>query len=301
MPYNISRTHKINNESTPATMNFTDITVNDNSVERSFTSSAFVGTNFLDYSASIFESLVWRMSNYAYHSEPNNAINGQLWYDTSVDTLKVLVGEDYSSEWYDLKSPSTLGIDGNIIPDTNNKYLVGNNVLTWKALYTENLYVKSDLSFLLGDSSQFTDIDTLIPREAIDIKNNSIVAGDNVADALINLTRRVSATEITIIDVTQEGGTYNISPADNVRYRFTSDTPITLNIQYTSDPSISYFEVFGAGLGNITLTGDTNVSFRINANVFGEDTFRVALFSIEDFSDAVGSEINSWNSIGDYN
>jgi len=53
------------------------------------TSLTLVGRDYAGYGAFLNENFVYLLENFASDAEPEHAINGQLWYDTSVKTLKV--------------------------------------------------------------------------------------------------------------------------------------------------------------------------------------------------------------------
>lgn len=296
--YSVQRTHSILGEPTPPTMLFTSFSVQDGGINSEDISSRLVGTDYLNYSAPIFESLIWRLGNYAHDHPPINPVNGQLWFDTSTDTLKLLTGDDYSNEWASLKASSTVNMSENIIPDINNQYVIGENFSVWNNLHVSDMYVRDDL--LLSASTSSKDVDTLVPSTQYNVTNVSNVDGDSLGDAMTRLYARASTTDTVVVDVDQQGGTYNLVPDGNIRYRFTSEVPITLNLQYGTNSPSRYFEVVGAALGLITLSSDSEVTLTVN-DASNAREFRVAYFSLLDRIDSVGNESVSWAAIGDFN
>jgi hypothetical protein len=53
------------------------------------TSLTLVGRDYAGYGAFLNENFVYLLENFAANTAPQNQITGQLWYDTSVKTLKV--------------------------------------------------------------------------------------------------------------------------------------------------------------------------------------------------------------------
>lgn len=86
MSYNVNFT---NNSKQP-------ITVNDLSINNTDTSLSFIGKNYPAYAQFVGENFLHLLENFASTTEPSNAVEGQLWYDTSVSTLKI---RDGGSRW----------------------------------------------------------------------------------------------------------------------------------------------------------------------------------------------------------
>lgn len=71
----------------------TEIIVQDGTIDQS-TSIKIIGRNTPGYGEIIFENFVHMLENFAYDSAPENATQGQLWYDTSNKKLKINLGID---------------------------------------------------------------------------------------------------------------------------------------------------------------------------------------------------------------
>lgn len=80
MPYTINHSDETKNP----------ILVNDNTINSSDTSLKFPGRNEKGYGVAIAENFLNLLENFASPTEPDNAIEGQLWYDTSVPSSKIL-------------------------------------------------------------------------------------------------------------------------------------------------------------------------------------------------------------------
>ena len=69
-------------------------TVLDGTTDTTATSLTLVGQNYIGWGEIFQENLVHLMENFARSALPANALVGQLWFDTTAKSLKVLVAED---------------------------------------------------------------------------------------------------------------------------------------------------------------------------------------------------------------
>jgi len=83
----------------PYTLNKTDGTILtdllDNSVDRTTTDLALVGKNTANYGELFNENFIKLLENFASDQEPRSPLKGQLWFDTSEDTLKIYTGNTF--------------------------------------------------------------------------------------------------------------------------------------------------------------------------------------------------------------
>lgn len=83
----------------PYTLNKTDGTILtdllDNSVDRTTTDLALVGKNTANYGELFNENFIKLLENFASEEEPRSPLKGQLWFDTSEDTLKIYTGNTF--------------------------------------------------------------------------------------------------------------------------------------------------------------------------------------------------------------
>jgi microcystin-dependent protein len=105
------------------------IKVADGTVNTSATSLAFAGRGYPGYAPIIADDLLHLLENFAAPNAPINPVQGQLWYDTSVNVLKVYDSTSWSTAGNLKKSTSAPAIANSIAGDlwantaTNQLYL----------------------------------------------------------------------------------------------------------------------------------------------------------------------------------
>ena len=96
----------INNSRGQLIVNLADGTINTTA-----TSLTLVGRNIVNYGESENENYVYLLENFANDSPPNNAILGQLWYNSTTDVISAydsanswvaLASQDYVQLGYDI-------------------------------------------------------------------------------------------------------------------------------------------------------------------------------------------------------
>ena len=107
----------------------TPITIDDNSRNTSDTSLTLLGRNEPSYGQAIAENFVHILENFANSTPPNNPIEGQLWYDSGTNRLKINDSTAGASNWrpaggvhVEAIEPSN-PIKGDVWVDTTNNQL----------------------------------------------------------------------------------------------------------------------------------------------------------------------------------
>jgi len=101
----------------------------DGTVDQTATDLTLVGKNASSYGESFNENFVHLLENFANTSAPNNPIQGQLWFDTSENRLKIYDGAGFRVSGGSIVSntiPSTIG-QGDIWIDSRRKQLYFND------------------------------------------------------------------------------------------------------------------------------------------------------------------------------
>lgn len=114
------------------------ITVNDSTINND-TSLQFPGRNTRGYGISVAENFLHLLENFANTTQPSNAVEGQLWYDTTegVEDLKVYDGTTWKSAGSVRKSNTAPDIANSIIGDL------------WVDIDNQQLYLFSGASWIL--------------------------------------------------------------------------------------------------------------------------------------------------------
>ena len=73
------------------------VTVADGTTEQNYTSLTLIGKNFAGYGSFLNENFVKILENFANSSEPPNALQGQIWWDTTNKVLKIKNGDVWKS------------------------------------------------------------------------------------------------------------------------------------------------------------------------------------------------------------
>lgn len=80
---------KSNDSSTPFAI------INEQTFDNTSTSLTLVGRRRVDYGQSQQQNQLWLLENFASPNQPSNAVIGQLWMDTSTNTIKVFTGGNF--------------------------------------------------------------------------------------------------------------------------------------------------------------------------------------------------------------
>ena len=113
------------------------ITVVDGTVNNTSTSLAFVGQQYPGYAGILATDFLHLLENFAAPDAPPNAVQGQLWYDTSTNILKVYDGTTWTTAGSLKKSSSAPAVANSIAGDL------------WANTTTSQLYIFSGSSWLL--------------------------------------------------------------------------------------------------------------------------------------------------------
>lgn len=125
-------------------INFTDslnkgyLTVNESSVNTE-TSLGYPGKNYVNYGPLINENFLHLLENFAKNTSPPNPVEGQLWYDTSINSeqLKIYNGAQWISAAGIRKSPSMPVAESNNIGDI------------WVNTATQQMYINNGVGWTL--------------------------------------------------------------------------------------------------------------------------------------------------------
>ena len=72
----------------------------DGTIDQTATDLTLIGKNSTSYGEYFNENFVHLLENFANNSQPNNPVQGQLWYDTSEGRVKVYDGNGWKAVSY---------------------------------------------------------------------------------------------------------------------------------------------------------------------------------------------------------
>lgn len=72
-------------------------TILDGQLDTATTSLTLIGKNSINFGESVNENFIKLLENFSNVSPPANAISGQLWYDTSIQSLNVYNGREFKN------------------------------------------------------------------------------------------------------------------------------------------------------------------------------------------------------------
>jgi hypothetical protein len=219
-------------------------TIADGTVNTTSTPLQLPGRNYSSYGQVMDTNFVHLLENFASSNVPQNSLRGQLWFNTSNQSLYVCPtqGESNVSNWIRL-----LTVSGNTLN-------LGNLVLT-SNLYANNAFLSNTVS---GDSITANDLT---------VNSNADISGNVITPNLIANTIVSGTTTGTI------NGNWNLTSnltvntikSDNYQYangdpiNFTEAAGSTNEIQYNDSDSLS-------SSSNLTFNPSTNV-LTVNGNI----------------------------------
>ena len=80
-------------------VNKTPIVIDDNSRNTVDSSLTFIGRNEASYGQAIAENFLHLLENFANNTPPNNPIEGQLWFDSGTNRLKINDSTAGAANW----------------------------------------------------------------------------------------------------------------------------------------------------------------------------------------------------------
>jgi len=153
MPYQIQFTDNTNPNKPP-------ITVADGTINNTSTSLTFVGQNYPGYASILGNDFLHLLENFASATSPSFPVQGQLWYDTGTNILKVYDGVTWSTAGSLKKSATSPSVSNSLAGDL------------WANTTTSQLFIYSGSNWLLVGPQFSTGTQTGPVVESIVDTNN---------------------------------------------------------------------------------------------------------------------------------
>jgi hypothetical protein len=186
-------------------------TVLDGSYDSKSTSLTLIGKNSVNFGEVINENFVRLLENFSNDSQPEHAIKGQLWYDSSADRLNVYNGSTFVNTTGTIVQSTT--------PTTNVD--VGN---TWLDSTNLQLYVCDSISTITGPAFRLVGPAYSAAQKTSGFVIKSIIGVDGaahvvsivyVADTIVGFYSKDSFVQSTTSPFRIEAFTGTVQPGYN--------------------------------------------------------------------------------------
>lgn len=240
------------------------IKVVDGTVDATSTSLSFVGKSYPNYASIVAEDFLHLLENFAAPQSPANPVQGQLWYDTSTNVLKVYDGTTWTTAG-SLKKSSTAPAVNNSVPGD-----------LWANTTTGQLYLFSGSSWLLVGPQFSTgtktgpNVETIIDTNNVSHSVIGLYANNSIV-AIVSKEKFIPKSALAGFNIINEG--INLSTIDATSA--TSPTKFwgiaqqadALLVNGTTVPSTSFLRSDTTSTTNYALSVRADSGINIGANL----------------------------------
>lgn len=159
-----------------------NIIIEDDIIDNKY-SVDIIGKNITDYTESVARSLLQKLENYASNLSPDEnlfvgdnitPLTGQLWYDTSINSLKIYDERNAFGEKWELVSDTKSTLD--LIPPADATGDIGSLQSKWHFGYATHLNINTDR------------VDNLNNIPALTLDGNILITNSNTAENVAKIT-----------------------------------------------------------------------------------------------------------------
>jgi hypothetical protein len=257
MAYTISYTDSANK----GTIVVEDLTLNTE------TSLSIPGRNTTAYGSAIATNFLHLLENFAFNTQPNNGIEGQLWYDnnTGAETLKVYDGTNWVSAAGIQKAVSAPDVAasqlGDLWVDTDNQQLYLFSGSGWVLIgpeFSDGLATGVTPTSIIGtDNVTYTCIRLDVLSKPAAIISTSAFTPKTAISGFVTLSPGVNLSSV------------NIAGAGFLKYRGTSEKAESLVIAGKDIPGANFLRSDIVSTSNfpINVQNNSGINFGLNAEL----------------------------------
>jgi len=253
-------------------------TITDGTINTVSTSIGLPGRLYPGYGQVVDTNFVHTLENFANTAPPSNALQGQLWYDTSTATLCVcpIDGESNPNNWYKIKfqDPTGNSYSGNVIATGN---VIANNAQITSNI-TANLanvnYLKVNIQANIANAN-VTGQSNLAQINTTQISAGATGTNGNLTGAW-TLTGSNTLNGVTGTALWVTGGNLLASGIKTNNWYYANGSPVVFGTVYSNSNVASYlptytgdFGLLGGGAninGDVLSTGSATTAGTITGN-----------------------------------
>ena len=238
------------------------VTVADGSIDTNYTSLKLIGKNVAGYGEFLNENFVNLLENFANSSEPANALQGQIWWDTTNKVLKVRNGtiwKSVSSSSSATSAPLNPTV-GDLWWDINNSQLKVWSGSTWPVIGPAFTSTQGTTGAVAASITETGGATTHIVLKfmvhdlcvAILSKDTTFLVDTEVGFAQINPGLNLSTTgSLGYYGLTDNASHLGgVLPTGYVRTDGSNDVTGALNIRSNSGVNVGLLDEFNIGVGS---------------------------------------------------
>lgn len=218
--------------------------VNDGELNTVSTPLALPGRNYPGYGSVIDTNFVHQLENFAFVNPPADALRGQLWYNTTNDSLYICPtdGETNPNNWIKI-----------MVVNDPNADIVANSLTLTGDIYANNAYITNDVN------ANLVDTDYLTVRIQANIANANVTGNTVLANLqTANITTGSNTTSGSLTGAWSLNG--NLTSNGNITaVGFLSD-----NYRYANGQLINFEEAAGS---------NTEIQYNLNGNLASSSKF----------------------------
>lgn len=253
--------------------------IDDGAIDNSY-NIPLIGKFVSGYSAEYARSILWSIEHFAGPVPPLNPTIGQLWFDTTYESLRICESTSpLSYKTISVTSPESSLSRNDILPGVHDTYNLGSEENIWGSVFADKVFVEN-LFFKKEDGSYANALDIL------SISSDEIYSdGVSLTDTLNTLYSSGGSNAIVTANISG-----SLTPSKGIMVIKTNTDNITVTIKSVAGLTAGdSFSISNFGSGSLTVTKDSGVAFENIAGNIIADSITLTL-----------KTPNTWVIAGDY-